>query len=121
MRSCNACAAVSSTNADAGRRGDASGDRDDTASVRLDPQTVDGVTYEFESWSDGGAASHTAPASDTTLTARFTGAATTFDARDIGAPALSGSTVEDGGTYTVTGAGKTSGAPATTSTTHRCR
>jgi len=37
------------------------------------PQTVDGVTYQFESWSDGGAASHeiTTPAANTTWTARF--------------------------------------------------
>jgi hypothetical protein len=39
----------------------------------LSPQTVDGVTYEFESWSDGGAATHTivTPASDTTYLAAF--------------------------------------------------
>lgn len=38
------------------------------------PQTLDGVTYDFASWSDGGAASHdiTTPAADTTYTANFT-------------------------------------------------
>ena len=37
------------------------------------PQTVGGVTYDFDSWSDGGAASHdiTTPAADTTYTATF--------------------------------------------------
>ena len=37
------------------------------------PQTVGGITYEFESWSDGGAATHTVstPATDTTYTATF--------------------------------------------------
>ena len=39
----------------------------------VSPQTVGGVTYEFDSWSDGGAATHTisTPASNTTYTARF--------------------------------------------------
>lgn len=39
----------------------------------VSPQTVDGVSYEFESWSDGGAASHeiVTPAVPTTYTARF--------------------------------------------------
>ena len=39
----------------------------------VSPQTVGGVSYEFESWSDGGAASHeiTTPAVPTTYTARF--------------------------------------------------
>jgi hypothetical protein len=37
------------------------------------PQSVGGTTYEFESWSDGGAATHgiTTPAGATTYTARF--------------------------------------------------
>jgi hypothetical protein len=37
------------------------------------PQTLNGVTYEFDRWSDGGAATHTidAPAQDTTYTAVF--------------------------------------------------
>ena len=37
------------------------------------PQTVSGTTYEFVSWSDGGAATHTVatPASNTTYTATF--------------------------------------------------
>ena len=37
------------------------------------PQTVNGTTYEFVSWSDGGAATHTVatPASNTTYTATF--------------------------------------------------
>jgi len=37
------------------------------------PQTVNGTTYEFVSWSDGGAATHTVatPASSTTYTATF--------------------------------------------------
>jgi glucose/arabinose dehydrogenase len=37
------------------------------------PQSVAGTTYEFDSWSDGGAASHTitTPASATTYTARY--------------------------------------------------
>jgi glucose/arabinose dehydrogenase len=39
------------------------------------PQTLDGVTYEFVGWSDGGAASHdvVAPATPATYTARFLG------------------------------------------------
>jgi glucose/arabinose dehydrogenase len=39
----------------------------------VSPQTVGGVTYEFVSWSDGGAATHSinTPASDTTYTATF--------------------------------------------------
>jgi glucose/arabinose dehydrogenase len=39
----------------------------------LSPQTVDGTTYEFDSWSDAGAATHTiaTPSSDTTYTANF--------------------------------------------------
>lgn len=39
----------------------------------VSPQTVGGVTYEFESWSDGGAATHeiVTPATDQTWTARF--------------------------------------------------
>ena len=39
----------------------------------VSPQTLTGVTYEFVSWSDGGAASHSisTPASDTTYTATF--------------------------------------------------
>jgi len=38
------------------------------------PQTVGGVTYQFSSWSDGGAATHTlpTPATATTYTANFT-------------------------------------------------
>ena len=71
------------------------------------PQTVDGVTYEFDEWSDDGERSHnvTAPPTPTTLTATFTVAATPFDTRDIGAPALAGSAVQDTDTFTVTGAG----------------
>ncbi|HEV3470498.1 MAG TPA: PQQ-dependent sugar dehydrogenase [Pyrinomonadaceae bacterium] len=39
----------------------------------VSPQRVDGVTYEFDSWSDGGAATHdiTTPDADTTYTANF--------------------------------------------------
>ena len=39
----------------------------------VSPQTVDGVEYEFASWSDGGAAAHvfTTPATPTTLTTTF--------------------------------------------------
>ena len=39
----------------------------------VSPQTVSGVTYEFDSWSDGGAATHeiTTPASDKTYTAVY--------------------------------------------------
>jgi glucose/arabinose dehydrogenase len=39
----------------------------------VSPQTVGGVTYEFVSWSDGGAATHSfnTPASNTTYTATF--------------------------------------------------
>jgi hypothetical protein len=39
----------------------------------VSPQTVGGVTYEFVSWSDGGAATHTigTPTSDTTYTAVY--------------------------------------------------
>ncbi len=46
------------------------------------PQTLGGVTYQFVSWSDGGAATHdiSVPASNTTYTARF---ARRPDARDI--------------------------------------
>jgi glucose/arabinose dehydrogenase len=68
----------------------------------LSPQTVNGVTYQFESWSDGGAASHevTTPVSNTTWTASFRAAAGTvppgigltgvyYDNRDFSGPALS--------------------------------
>ena len=70
------------------------------------PQVAGGVTYEFDAWSDGGARSHnvTAPAEPTTLTAGFVATAG-YDTRDIGAPALSGSTVLDGDTVTISGAG----------------
>ncbi len=39
----------------------------------VSPQTVGGVAYQFSSWSDGGAASHTiiTPAVNTTYTAKF--------------------------------------------------
>jgi hypothetical protein len=39
----------------------------------VSPQTVGGITYEWVSWSDGGAASHniTVPTNDTTYTAQF--------------------------------------------------
>ncbi|MDQ5841425.1 MAG: Ig-like domain-containing protein, partial [Chloroflexota bacterium] len=45
----------------------------------VSPQTVNGVTYEFSSWSDGGAATHeiTTPSADTTYTATFTAVADT--------------------------------------------
>ncbi|HEY0003648.1 MAG TPA: Calx-beta domain-containing protein, partial [Pyrinomonadaceae bacterium] len=54
----------------------------------LSPQTLNGVTYEFDSWSDGGAAIHdiSTQSSDTTYTANFhvkpptTGPAFQFDA-----------------------------------------
>lgn len=43
----------------------------------VSPQTLGGVTYEFASWSDGGAATHdiTTPDADTTYTATFRAAA----------------------------------------------
>lgn len=39
----------------------------------VSPQTADGISYEFESWSDGGAATHeiTTQTTDQTFTARF--------------------------------------------------
>ncbi len=39
----------------------------------ITPQTVSGATYDFDTWSDGGAASHniSTPATDTTFTANF--------------------------------------------------
>lgn len=65
----------------------------------VSPQTVDGVSYEFESWSDGGAATHeiTTLATDPTYTARFrvraiaTGLGLTgvyFNNRNLTAPVL---------------------------------
>ncbi len=40
----------------------------------ISPQTLNGTTYQFSSWSDGGAATHniSTPASNTTYTANFT-------------------------------------------------
>ena len=40
----------------------------------VSPQTSGGTTYAFQSWSDGGAATHTiaTPRRDTTYTATFT-------------------------------------------------
>ncbi|HEV2854604.1 MAG TPA: PA14 domain-containing protein [Thermoanaerobaculia bacterium] len=44
----------------------------------VSPQTVNGVTYQFVSWSDGGAATHSidTPASNTTYTATFQASST---------------------------------------------
>jgi hypothetical protein len=41
--------------------------------IAATPQTINGSTYRFTSWSDGGARSHVivAPATNTTYTARF--------------------------------------------------
>jgi glucose/arabinose dehydrogenase len=69
----------------------------------ISPQTVGGVTYEFVSWSDGGAATHAVntPASNTTYTATFrvaggggggTGTGLTgvyYDNRDFTGPTVS--------------------------------
>lgn len=45
----------------------------------VSPQTVGSTTYTFESWSDGGAATHpiTTPATNTTYTATYTGTTST--------------------------------------------
>lgn len=56
----------------------------------VSPQARNGITYEFVSWSDGGAATHniSSPASDTTYTATFRVVtnglvATHFNSRDL--------------------------------------
>jgi glucose/arabinose dehydrogenase len=61
----------------------------------VSPQTRDGVTYTFASWSDGGSATHTVvtPSADTTYTASFTRSASqavTFDDRPGQNQALDG-------------------------------
>ena len=80
-------------------------------------QSSGGTTYDFASWSDGGAASHTvvAPASATTLTATYaarSGPATaTFQIADA-----TDDVNEDGTTFTAGGAGIWLGTGASTST-----
>ena len=43
--------------------------------IAASPQTINGTTYRFTSWSDGGARSHVvvAPATSTTYTANYQG------------------------------------------------
>ena len=63
------------------------------------------TTYQWSSWSDGGAASHSivAPATATTYTATFTG--TTWSSQDVGAVGAAGSWSLSGDVYSVTGSG----------------
>jgi hypothetical protein len=78
------------------------------------PQTVDGVTYEFDSWSDGGAATHDVrtPADDTTYSATFRTVTTVFT---DGFETNLGWTVNPAGTDTATTGQWQRGTPAATS------
>jgi PKD repeat protein len=80
--------------------------------VATTPQAVNGVIYNFVSWSNGGAATQNivATAADATYTATFAAAATVpvpWQARDVGAVGLAGTSAYDAatGTFTVAGAG----------------
>jgi glucose/arabinose dehydrogenase len=66
----------------------------------VSPQTIDGVTWNFDVWSDGGSATHdiATPSSDTTYTAAFAeGAAISglVGYWDMNAVSVSGSTLSD--------------------------
>jgi PKD repeat protein len=75
------------------------------------PQTLNGTTYTFASWSDGGANVHTVTAGTTaaSYTATFMAAPATlptgWTSRDIGAVGVAGSASYASGTFTVRGAG----------------
>ncbi len=77
----------------------------------VSPQMVDGTTYEFESWSDGGAATHeiATPASDTTYTATFRVVGGTlpsgWSTQDIGSVGFTGTTAYADGTWMIEGSG----------------
>jgi glucose/arabinose dehydrogenase len=75
----------------------------------VSPQTVNGVVYQFTSWSDAGSASHTisTPASNTTYTANFTAQPQTLA---FSAAGYSGGEGSGSINITVTRAGGTSGA-----------
>lgn len=73
------------------------------------PQTVDGVTYQFELWSDHGARSHVIDATNDPprLTARFVPVEPemALDGADIGDPGIGGSTIATDDGYVVVGGG----------------
>jgi hypothetical protein len=83
------------------------------------PQTLSGTTYDFTSWSDGGAATHavTAPAAPGTVTATFTArpitgpTSTTFQIADA-----TDDVNEDGTTFTAGSAGVWLGTGQSTAT-----
>lgn len=76
----------------------------------LSPQYVPGGQYQFVSWSDGGAASHTitTPAADTTFQVTYEKLLfppAPWQVRDIGSPTVAGYSSYADGVYTIRGAG----------------
>jgi glucose/arabinose dehydrogenase/regulation of enolase protein 1 (concanavalin A-like superfamily) len=73
------------------------------------PQPLGGTTYQFASWSDGGASTHNvnAPATNTTYTANFTPVAlpSPWLNGDIGSVGAAGSASHASGVFTVKGSG----------------
>jgi glucose/arabinose dehydrogenase len=76
-----------------------------TITVSASSQTVGQLSYGWQSWSDGGAVSHSlvAPAVAATYTANFVG--TPWTSQDINALAPAGSWSEAGGVHTIVGGG----------------
>ncbi len=78
------------------------------------PQTSGATTYTFQSWSDGGTAAHnvTAPATNTTYTATFSGGTgggglpSGWVNADIGSPAVPGAASWNGTAFTINGSGQ---------------
>lgn len=78
----------------------------------VSPQVSDGVTYEFNSWSDGGAAAHSisTPTSDITYTAAYRVAdgvevPSPWRSQDIGSVGVAGGMDLENGTFIVKGSG----------------
>jgi glucose/arabinose dehydrogenase len=76
-----------------------------TVTVSASTQSVGGVSYGFQSWSDGGGASHSivAPAAPATYTASFQ--VVPWTSQDINANPPAGSWSETGGVHTILGGG----------------
>jgi regulation of enolase protein 1 (concanavalin A-like superfamily) len=72
----------------------------------VSPQNLNGQTYTFASWSNGGAQNHaiSTPAANTTYTASFSGGSGWLDA-DIGSVGQAGSSAVSGTSATVHGSG----------------
>jgi glucose/arabinose dehydrogenase/chitodextrinase len=86
--------------------------------VAVSPQSVDGVPWTFDAWSDGGSAAHafTTPSSDTTYTATFAAGAAIpglVGYWDMNAVSVSGTTLSDrsggGNNGTIAGAALAAG------------